>query len=296
MYIESYIESIRTHYPDLDIKTARYHDSSDGQFNVILWVNEEIVFRFPHSVETAETFMTEIKLLTYLRPHLSLPIPHPQFQHPALAGTLEEGDTRLFMGYYALPGKPFWRETLDAIEDETVLDHLAAQLAGFLKELHSIPADAFDMPLVIQDVREDWVKMYDDFRTYLYPYMRPDAQAAVTANFEKFLNDPTQFDYVPAFRHGDFGPGNILYDADNKTISGIIDFDSIGLGDPAVDVGAVLTLGEPFFARMCRVYPEMATYRPRVAFYQSTYALQEALYGLRDNVMESFEAGIADYR
>jgi aminoglycoside 2''-phosphotransferase len=150
--------------------------------------------------------------------------------------------------------------------------------------------------LPVQDGRETWVQLYQDFRTHLFPYMRADAQVSVADNFEKFLNDPGQFDYTPTLRHGDFGPSNILYNAESRTISGIIDFDSIGVGDPAMDVGAVLNLGDDFFRRMCRCYPHLAGLRARTEFYRSTYALQEALYGLRDNVPESFEAGIADYR
>jgi len=36
-------------------------------------------------------------------------------------------------------------------------------------------------------------------------------------------------------RYGDFGTGNILYDPQTLTISGIIDFGFAGLGDGALD-------------------------------------------------------------
>lgn len=149
----------------------------------------------------------------------------------------------------------------------------------------------FDLELPVLDGREVWAQLFEDFKSELFQFMRPDAQQSVSATFDQFLNDPRQFEYTPAFRHGDFGPGNILYDPEKQKISGIIDFDSIGVDDPALDVGAILNLGEDFFSRMCPVYPEMSMLRERVAFYRSTFALQEALYSLRDNVMESFEAG-----
>lgn len=288
---EMYINCIRSCYPDLKIETIRYHNDTDGQFNLIVWVNDAIVFRFPRSVEIAGTFMTEVKILEYVQSHLSLPIPQPTFQN------LDRDRCNLmFIGYWALPGKPLWRKTVEVIQNEGVLDRIAKQLALFLQELHNIKVDELGLVLPVQDGREEWLQMFEDFRTHLFPYMRLDAQKFVTATFDKFLNDPRQFDYVPAFRHGDFGPSNILYDAASQSISGIIDFDSIGVGDPAVDVGAILNLGEDFFSRMCRIYPEMIQLRERVTFYRSTYALQEALYGLRDNVRVSFEAGIAAYR
>lgn len=135
-----------------------------------------------------------------------------------------------------------------------------------------------------------------DFERYLFEHMRPEARKTVTQTFDKFLNNPNRFKFAPTLRHGDFGPGNILYDPDSKETSGIIDFDSIGLGDPAIDAAAILNLGEDFFSRMCRAYPQLADMRSRTGFYRSTYALQEALYGLRNGVTESFEEGITAYR
>jgi aminoglycoside 2''-phosphotransferase len=113
---------------------------------------------------------------------------------------------------------------------------------------------------------------------------------------ERGLNDPEQFNYRPALRHGDFGPNNILYDEAAQSISGIIDFDSLAVGDPALDAGAILSLGEDFFQRMCQTYPHLAILRGRAEFYRSTYALQEALHGLRHGLPAAFEAGIAEYR
>ncbi|MDM8527204.1 phosphotransferase [Anaerolineales bacterium HSG24] len=290
LFSSAYLEPIRTCYPDLTIEQVRFHNDTGGQFNVVLFINNALIFRFPRSTEVADTFTTELKILTYLQPHLSLPIPQPTFQN------LDPSRGKIFMGYSMLPGQPLWQKILATIENRAILDRLATQLARFLQELHHVEVDKFDLTLPIQDGWAEWKKLYEDFRTHLFPHMRLDAQETVTANFEKYLNDPAQFKYCPTFRHGDFGPSNILYDATKQTISGIIDFDSVGVGDPALDVGAVLNLGEDFFKRMARVYPDMLTLRKRCDFYRSTYALQEALYGLRDNVMTSFEAGIASYR
>jgi aminoglycoside 2''-phosphotransferase len=288
--LETYISCIRTCYPDLKIGKARFHNA-DGQFNVILVVNESIIFRFPRCAEVAAALATQVKILEEIQPYLSLPTPNLVFQN-------FDNDCcdHVFSGYWMLPGKSLCLETLAAIEDETTLDRLAEQLAGFLHELHCIPVAELGFTLPVQDGRTDWIKMYEDFQTYLFPHMRLDAQEWVTSNFDKYLKDPRQFNYTPTFRHGDFGPSNILYDSEAETISGIIDFDSIGVGDPAMDVGAILNFGEDFFSRMCRNYPEMILLRKRTEFYRSTYALQEALYGAQCNVPESFEAGIAQFR
>lgn len=288
--MQDYLHCIAECYPDLTVQQARVHNT-DGQFNEVLIVNEEIIFRFPRSDETARTLATEIALLKRLQPFLTLQVPDPQFTNLD-----RRCSGRIFMGYPRIPGEPLLNTTVDAIQDEGVLDRIAGQLAGFLKELHSVDVAKLGVDLSLQDTRESWAALFADFRQHLYPYMRQDAQTEVTTNFERFLNDAKQFDYSPVLRHGDFGGGNIIYDPSTRSIRGVIDWDGPGLGDPATDVAAILHLGEDFFRRMCRTYPELAKLRPRVAFIQSTFALQEAYYGLRDGVKEAFESGIAQYR
>ncbi len=97
--------------------------------------------------------------------------------------------------------------------------------------------------------------------------------------------------------HGDFGTTNILYDSVETKISGIIDFGSAGIGDPAVDYAALLaSYGKRFIQLLIDEHPEVAGLMGRVAFYKGTFALQEALFGLENNDPEAFEAGIKSFR
>jgi aminoglycoside 2''-phosphotransferase len=79
-------------------------------------------------------------------------------------------------------------------------------------------------------------------------------------------------------------------------LTGVIDFSSAGLGDPAQDIGALWSLGDPLMSHILDLYPEMRGHMRRVAFIRSTYALQQALFALRDGNQEDFEDGIQDYR
>ncbi len=253
--------------------------------------------------------------------NLTLPFPNPATPPPTFpsvthfASLIERGEKRnkgegiqdfgtniehsptkplIFMGYPMIPGAPLWRETLAAIKDEKILDRLAVQLAGFLKALHSTPAaEITDRPA--GETHESWSAMYTAMRDQLYPHMRPDARQKVSENFETFLSDPANFAYEPVLRHGDFGTGNILYDAEKGEISGVIDFSFSGAGDMAQDVGALLGYGESFMERCYAVYPEMRETLKRVRFFRTTYALQQALYALRDGNREDFEDGMREY-
>jgi aminoglycoside 2''-phosphotransferase len=195
-----------------------------------------------------------------------------------------------------LPGQPLWAEALAALADESALDRIARQLAGFLRTLHTLPADALGPDAPPGDSLATWATMFEQFREKLFPFMRPDARDAVARLFAELLEDLRCNPARPVLRHGDFGTGNILYDPRTRAISGIIDFGFAGLGDPALDAAALsASYGEMFLARCYQVYPELELMLPRARLYRGTYALQQALYALRDGNQEDFADGIAGY-
>ncbi len=284
-----YLQHIRNVAPTLELHTVRLH-TSDGQFNDILIVNDELIFRFPRSFHAAKALIHEVAILSKIQNTTTLPIPHPIYVR-----TNSEVAHENFMGYRMIPGEPLFNRVLDAIEDNSVLERLAVQIATFLQELHRIPTKDRGLDLPLSDTHDGWLHMYQQFRAKLFPYMRPDACEEVTHNFDLFLNDSRHFAYTPVFRHGDFGGSNILYDAKTQRITGVIDFSFAGLGDPALDLAAISTCGDPFFQQVRNAYPASNILVERAQFYKSTYALQQALYALRDNDRESFEDGIAQY-
>ncbi len=272
---------IATLAPELDVQTVR---RDNGQFNDVLIVNNAWVFRFPKSPAALSSMPGEVAILRALAGRLPLPTPEPCYVN--FIGP------RPGFGYALLPGAPLSREWL-ATAPEPVRDQIAQRLGEFLRALHTLPPDLFDgQPL--QDVIGQWAELHDKIRDHLFPFMRSDARDEVAGRFEVFLA-AGQSTWTPVPRHGDFGSGNFLYDAEAGAVSGVIDFGSAGLGDPAVDIAALSTLGQPILNRALVAYPEAAGYLDRAAFYRSTFALQQAWYGLRDGSREDFEDGIARY-
>jgi len=285
-----YIQAIRDIYPAFKIETVQLNQH--GQFNDILLVNNQAVFRFPKTPREAAKLVTETALLRSLQSRVTLPIPNPLYQSQPTASI-----GQIFMGYPLLPGEPLWPERLNTFTDEQ-LQHVAHQLATFLQRLHTTPAEALAVKLPYFQGCEEWQALYDRFRSKLFPFMRPDMHMRVTRQFEEFLSDARNCAYVPALVHGDFGPSNILYNAQTHSISGIIDFSSVAWGDPAIDFAAILcsvSYGEQFLERFAPVYPGIETALPRALFYAGTFALQEALYGLEDRDHKAFENGIAGF-
>lgn len=89
------------------------------------------------------------------------------------------------------------------------------------------------------------------------------------------------FEYIPALIHGDLAPYHILFDVKGQEISGILDFGVAGLGDPALDLGSLLSsYGESFVSHMGNAYPGLEGLLPRARFYAQSIELQWALLGL----------------
>ena len=282
-----YMQAIRAAYPGLDIYTARLH-TGEGQFNDIIFINDDLIFRFPRYEESIKDFLREIEVLEKLQGHLTLPIPEPIYVN---------SETRLvgsvFMGYKLLQGEPLFRHVLNTINEESTLAKIAHQLADFLHGLHNLSTTALGLDLPVNDALAESRKFYSDLQEHVFPVMRREARIAVTRHFEDYFNNPSLQEYEPVMIHGDFGGSNILFDRDR--ISGIIDFSFAGLDDPARDIAAVSTYGETFFARIQRHYPNIDPLLERAKFYRGTFALQEALHGFRNQDREAFERGMEEY-
>ena len=287
--LESYLQLIRARHPELATDRARLL-SQAGQFNTVLCLDDRWIFRFPKSPRAAAELARELELLPRLRGRLPLPIPEPAF-------AAEHADGRLqFMGYAMIPGQPLLRDRYRRLSaDAGIVDGIARDLAGFLKALHAIDPAAIDIEPDAEDSRQFWRRAWIDVRQQLFPHMRPAAREQVRQRFESGLNDDHLWRIEPCLIHGDFGTGNIL--VDGNRVSGIIDFSFCRPGDPAQDLGALLSsYGERFIERFLAHYPALTSCLPRARFYLGNYALLQALYGLRDGDKAAFDDGIAAYR
>jgi aminoglycoside 2''-phosphotransferase len=287
---ERYLQSIQRDYPELVILEVSLN-SQEGQYNDLLLINNRIIFRFPKFEAGLATLQRETFLLKQIKGRLPLAIPNPKFVSQDMKSV-----GRAFMGYPKIEGEPLWNPRFQSIKDQQVLEHLATQLAGFLWELHHLPLDQFEANLPLNDLLQDWQKMYEEIRTLVFPKLSPESQDAISYHFETYLNQAAAHPFEPALRHGDFGSGNILYNPQTQSISGILDFGFAGLGDPALDIAAAMTFGESFFNYYYAAYPQLDSLIERARFYKGTFALQEALYGLKHGDPKALERGIAAYK
>jgi len=287
--IQDYVKQIRMFFPELSIHSAEINQ--DGQYNDVLVINKALIFRFAKVHDAIRTLRREVTILHHLQDRISLPIPNPSYVNLDSKSIGE-----VFVGYPMIPGIPLWRKNFQKVTNSDVRQRMALQLANFLKELHQVPTNELPLEFQVEDKPEDWEKMYRQIQEKLFPYMRTDARQEITRHFEKFFVNLNRYEFWPKLRHGDFGTGNILFNSENQSVAGVIDFGGVGLGDPAGDfAGLFISFGEEFYRYCYPVYPEMEAALERVRFFCGTFALQEALFGFDNNDQGAFQAGMKNY-
>jgi aminoglycoside 2''-phosphotransferase len=274
-------------------------EETSGQYNDLMIVNGEWVFRFPRYREGVARLQVETRLLLALRALLPLPVPVPVYQnfHPPVPGLAT-------MGYKLLPGVPLSRDALAKIQEEDALNRAAGQLANFLRMLHAVPLYAVPPEVTGPDMRPrdsraEWEQMYEEVRQMLIPAMQPEKARQVAEHFEAYLDTLALQKFDPCLRHGDFGGSNILWDPGQRVISAVIDFSACTVGDPAMDLASVSTLGDDVYRRIATQYEPDAARRygmvERARFYRGTFALMEALEGLKNGDAQAYASGMEEY-
>lgn len=286
-----YTSAIHTVYPDFAIESAEYREG--GQYNDILIVNGEWIFRFPRYEEAVQALERSTAIAQGLQGHVPLAVPNPIYTN---LDTREIG--KVFAGYKMIPGEAVNIYGLEKRYDGATCQRLADQLAEFLKALHGVTAEQIGYELPREDHHRVYGDMYARVREKLFPRMRPDARSMIEKDFETYLSDARNFDYPGGLVHGDFGTGNILFDAEKRCFTGVIDFDFSEWGDPADDLSAIYGFrgrGADFARRLFVRYPELEAGMPRALFYTTTFLLQEALFGAENNEPELIQSGLEPY-
>lgn len=281
------MKSIRRYYPEISL--AQVKEIGSGQNNVILQIGPNLIFRFPRYAKGIEQLKLEIQLLKIISKHVSLRVPCPIYQ-----SFDNDAEISAFMGYTIVNGEPLEADKLYRINDEDALQRIAGQLSNFLCELHTINLNNFTSLMEKKhDLLQEWRDLYHRIQEKLYPYMNEQACEWTDQHFTDFLTNEANAEIVPSVIHGDFGTSNILYDPSSCQVTGVIDFGSAQIGDPAVDYAALLaSYGEALFGMVMERNPSIGRMMERVLFYKGTFALQEALFGLEHDDPFAFHSGI----
>jgi len=270
IYSENYWqEQIHRIMPELEIKDVDLFQ--EGLVNDVLIVNRKWVVRFTKTDYGKEMMALEARLMRFLNPMISINLPYPA-----------KHEDRILV-YELLAGEDFvrhdWHKATDAQQVE-----IAKQLGTLLQELHDIPIQdpGWEIPLTLAPVtRETWLDIFERVQEKVCPILLPHQVQWLSNLFGSALDQKDFFDFEPAMIHGDLGPYHLLYDRDTQSLNGVIDFAMAGIGDPAADLGSLISYyGETLVSKLRPYYSHYDALLQRARFYAEAAEVHWVLLGM----------------
>jgi aminoglycoside phosphotransferase (APT) family kinase protein len=218
-----------------------------GHDNRSFRLGNDMLIRMPTAEAYALKVPKEQKILPQIAPHLTVAIPVP-----LRIGKPSDAYPFHFSIYQWLDGESANNIHIDPKNKES----LAPALASFLKELQRIDPKDGPTPGQHNWWRGDHVSVYDQQARNQIAELKAiiDSDSAL-ALWENAIS--SRWCKNPVWVHGDFAIGNILIN--EGTLSGIIDFGGIGVGDPACDLVISWTFLEGRSREIFHDYMELDT-------------------------------------
>jgi aminoglycoside phosphotransferase (APT) family kinase protein len=260
----------------------------EGQFHLVV-VGPDRVVCLPRTEAAAARLPRRAAVLRVLAGFdLGFRVPVP----------LEEGSAdgigeQPFLVLSRVPGAPLAAEVLD---DPQVADVVAGQYVGLLAGLAGAGAD--DRVRAALPAPEDrWQRFAADVRAELFVLMSAGGRRRAELELGAVESLPH---LTAAVVHGDLGPENVLWESMDglPRLRGVVDWDEVGLGDPAEDLAAIgAGYGDSLLRRVLTLggWAEQET-TARIAAIAGTFALQQALAAYRDGDEEELADGLVVYR
>ena len=283
MDLKPYLDSIHSWRPELPLASIEVNPF--GLNNLVLKVNDEWICRFPRNPASRENLRREAALLKIIRRHVDIRV--PEFIYDAALD---------FVPYRILKGIPLYRHELLQL-DEGLQDRFAADLSGFLRDLHSIPKEELTDGALLPApspstaaIRNVWLNRLGDIRDKLYPFLWADQHAYIEDLFSPIVDgrlDMAAYELV--LIHNDLASYHLLSEPSTGRLMGVLDFGEADWGDPAADFGILIsTYGESFLDRLNRSHPLTQDAIERARFRAAYIELEWAMKGVESNNPEWF--------
>lgn len=260
------------------------------------------IFRFPRNSVVAENLQKEHTVLPVVAPRVEFSV--PRFEH---MGTWRG---QPYAGYRRIPGRPLSDHSVTGVK---LAAEVAGSIATVLYSLHAIPTLLVAEACGVEPTVEAWQQRYHalrvEVRENLMPLLESTIADAVERGFKRFLDEELATLEDVVLVHCDLGCEHILIGEDRMAVTGLIDFEDLTIGDPAIDfVGIYVTYGmeavegtRDGYQRASVVQRAMGDQRAldvnfvnRLRFYIWMASCHEVIYGLEEGRQDLVEDGIAE--
>lgn len=248
-----------------------------GWDNVVLDVNNGLIFRFPRFKGAQEKLKREIRLLSILHERLPVPIPHYEYVAPS------------FGGYRKIVGRPTSRGSYRRAWNH----NLARDLANFQRELHTTKIGRLMSGIFpVWDQKRRIRKIRTEARAKGYKFLDAETRRLSEVFFQKGLATFDNVEYDPAFVHGDLTDNNILIDPKTGKLAGVLDWNDSAIMDPAIDFAGLFELNRKLgYATLAAYGDDSSDFRARVEVYWRLLPYFEILYGIDSNIPQLRDIG-----
>lgn len=205
-----------------------------------------MIVRVARQAATKRGHEIEARLLPQLARLLPVAIPAPRRRISVSAAFPFGGIayTKL-SGVTPAPGRP----------DTRGRERLAGDLGHLLARLHAIPLvrlEAIRLPRW-DTTAAGLIELRDASRPHLARALTSDELRRLDSWWEDALRDASLRDHERVLRHGDPWYGNLLVDEAGR-LTAVLDWEAVGIGDPADDFAAQLYLGADFLEAVLVAY------------------------------------------
>lgn len=214
---------LSSHIPDAD--GTRLESFGSGDF-CIAFKSGNQVFRIARHPAAAAALRRETCVLKVIAGILPLSVPRLTYRTPR--------DCPPFTIHREIIGDVLTREIWENMPTFT-LKKVAADLADFLRVLHSIPVGKLNCSLAQLDAATVSGNLRDAGTNTIYEFLEQDTRRQLDQTLKKWSLLSRPVGQRPALLHCDIGPGHVLYDPQAGKLTGVIDFGDIAIGDPARD-------------------------------------------------------------
>lgn len=206
--------------PQLAGRAVR-HVRSTGTANALYRIGDDLLARLPLRPSTSWSIENEHRWLPHLALHLPLEVPRPV----AIGRPADE---------FPWPWSVLtWVDGADATDGSVDPGAAAEDLGRFVAELQSIEPPDGPEPDPVPFGRGVPLRERDDLTRRLAPKCAGLVDVhAVLAAWDQALDAP-EWDGPPVWVHGDLSTGNLV--VRDGRLAGVIDWNSMCLGDPAAD-------------------------------------------------------------
>ena len=244
-------------------------------------IDDRWIARFPRNEAIAAAAERELRLLPALSRHLSFPVPDPSHVGRRAGWP--------FFVYSKIRG----RGLTSADGSPSVLDRLGSMLA----EMHAFPvaraAELLEIARPEQAWRAQYEALWPDVEAFAIPAMRPEIARRVEREFQQFMDGP--FNAAVTLVHNDLGLEHLLVDHGTAEPTGIIDFESAWIGDPAIDfVPLVSAFGAGALERLLAGRDLGEGLADRLYFYRWMGSVHAIIYGVTEEIDRERNAGLAE--